>query len=81
MPPSLNEDALSEHDLLELQANAVIELAAADDLASGLASVVTSIRRIIAAPRVELWSPIETDAPAGGVVTTVYVPGARSVNW
>ncbi len=39
MPPSLNEDAptLPEHDLLELQANTVIELAAADDLASGLA--------------------------------------------
>jgi hypothetical protein len=39
MPPSLNGDALSEHDLLELQANAVIELTAADDLASGLARV------------------------------------------
>jgi len=63
MPPSLNEDALSEHDLLELQANAVIELAAADDLASGLARVVTSIRRFAAAPRVELWSSGDDGMP------------------
>jgi signal transduction histidine kinase len=65
MPPSLNQDAstLPEHDLLELQANAVIELAAADDLASGLARVVTSIRRFAAAPRVELWSPDDDGMP------------------
>jgi signal transduction histidine kinase len=63
MLPSLSDDALSEHDLLELQANAVIELAAADDLASGLARVVTSIRRFAAAPRVELWSPDDDGMP------------------
>jgi len=63
MPPSLNEDALSEHDLLELQASVVIELAAADDLASGLAGVVTSIRRFTGASRVELWSPDDDGMP------------------
>ncbi len=63
MPPRLNEDALSEHDLLELQASAVVELAAADDLASGLARVVTSIRRFAAAPRIELWSPDDDGMP------------------
>ena len=65
MPPSLNEDAstLSEHELLELETNAVVELAAADDLASGLDRVVTSVRRFSAAPRVELWSPDEDGIP------------------
>jgi signal transduction histidine kinase len=65
MPPSLNKDTstLSEHELLELGTNAVVELAAADDLASGLDRVVTSVRRFSAAPRVELWSPDEDGIP------------------